>query len=58
MKEMHIVPDVDGETHDFEDCLCSPSLRRTDDGPIYTHNSFRKTGRYQIVEVADEPADD
>lgn len=52
MKETHVVPDVDGEEHDFEDCACLPALRQTDDGPIFTHNSFRKTGRYQIFEAA------
>lgn len=56
--ETHIVPDVDGESHDLDDCTCLPRLRRTADGPVYMHNTFRKTGRYQILEVVDEPADD
>lgn len=51
--ETHIVPKVDGEEHDLDDCRCQPRFRRTDAGPVFMHNSFRKTGQYQIVEVTD-----
>jgi hypothetical protein len=52
MVETHIVPEVDGEEHDLNgcDCPCQPRHRPTGNGPTYTHNSFRKTGRYQIFE--------
>lgn len=53
--ETHIIPYVDGETHDFAGCLCQPKLSRTDDGWIFTHRTFRKSGRYQIFEATDAP---